>query len=175
MGDLSVSILTPIEAEGALYPLSRLLEDAVADGASVGFIHPMKKGEALAYWKSIIPPIRAGAKVLFGAKAGGTLLGSAQLELAQGTNGQHRAEVSKLMVLKSARRRGIGRALMLAVEAEAQRIGRTTLVLDTREGDPSEALCRSLGWQHAGVIPAYARSSNGVLDANTFYYKLLDS
>ena len=175
MGDVRVSILTPIEAEGSLYPLSRLLEDAVADGASVGFLHPMAKGEALAYWKSILPAVRDGSKILFGAKTGGAILGSAQLELAQRANAQHRAEVSKLMVLTSARRRGIGRALMLAVEEEARRLGRTTLALDTREGDPSQALYRSLGWQLAGIIPAYARSSNGDLDATAFYYRLLDS
>ena len=175
MGDLSVSILTPIEAEGALYPLSRLLEDAVADGASVGFIHPMAKGEALAYWKSVLPSLRSASNVLFAAKAGGTLLGSAQLILEDRANGRHRAEVSKLMVLTSARRRGIGRALMLAVEEEARRLARTTLVLDTREGDPSEALYRSTGWHLAGILPAYARSPSGNLDATAFYYKLLES
>jgi GNAT superfamily N-acetyltransferase len=174
VGDLSVSILTPVEAEGALYPLSRLLEDAVADGASVGFMHPMQKGESLVYWKSLLPSLRDGSALLFAAKSGGVLVGTAQLHLESRPNGLHRAELSKLMVLTSARRRGIGRALMQAVEAEAGRLGRTTLFLDTREGDPSEALYRSLGWQLAGVIPAYARSSDGNLAATAFYYKLLD-
>lgn len=64
---------------------------------------------------------------------------------------------------------------MLAVEAEALKGGRTTLVLDTREGDPSERLYQSLGWQRAGVIPRYARSANGALDGSAFYYKLLST
>jgi len=64
---------------------------------------------------------------------------------------------------------------MLAAEDHAHSLVRTTLVLDTRRGDASEALHRSLGWQLAGVIPAYARSSTGSLDARAFYYKLLDS
>ena len=51
--------------------------------------------------------------------------------------------------------------------------GRTTLVLDTRHGDPSEALYQSLGWQRAGVIPRYAQSASGALDASAFYFKLL--
>jgi ribosomal protein S18 acetylase RimI-like enzyme len=174
VGELSVSVLTPVEAEGALYPLSRLLEDAVADGASVGFIHPMEKGQSLAYWKSVLPSLRDGSKLLFAAKNGGVLIGTAQLQLEPRPNGLHRAEVSKLMVLSSARRRGIGRTLMQAVEAEAFRLGRTTLILDTREGDPSETLYRALGWQLAGIIPGYARSSNGHLDAAAIYYKLLD-
>ena len=45
---------------------------------------------------------------------------------------------------------------------------------DTRHGDPSEALYRSLGWERAGVIPRYARSADGALDPSTFYYRLLD-
>ena len=64
---------------------------------------------------------------------------------------------------------------MQAIEVEARRRSRTTLVLDTRQGDPSEALYRSLEWQHAGTIPRYARSADGALDASVFYYKLLDA
>jgi ribosomal protein S18 acetylase RimI-like enzyme len=79
------------------------------------------------------------------------------------------------MVLTRARRAGIGRALMLALEDEARRRKRTTLVLDTRQGDPSERLYRSLGWQTAGVIPKYALNGEGGVDATVFYYKLLDA
>ena len=101
-------------------------------------------------------------------------MGSAQLDLAMRANARHRAEVSKVMVHRRARRRGIGRALMLALEEHARRLGRTTLVLDTRQGDPSEALYRALGWTFAGAIPCYARSATGALDATALYYKLLD-
>jgi len=80
----------------------------------------------------------------------------------------------KLMVYRASRQRGIGRALMLAAEAEARRLERTTLVLDTRQGDPSERLYRSLGWELGGVIPRYARSADGKLDPSAFYYRLLD-
>jgi ribosomal protein S18 acetylase RimI-like enzyme len=88
-------------------------------------------------------------------------------------NGLHRAEVAKLMVHRAARRRGIARALMLALEDHARRLGRTTLVLDTRQGDPSERLYQSLGYQLAGAIPEYARSADGTLDATAIYYRLL--
>ena len=64
---------------------------------------------------------------------------------------------------------------MLALEGQARRLGRTTLILDTRQGDPSEALYQGLGWTFAGAIPAYARSATGALDATAYYYKLLDS
>ena len=77
------------------------------------------------------------------------------------------------MVHSACRRRGLGRALMLAAEDDARRLGRTTLVLDTRQGDPSERLYRALGWERGGVIPRYARSADGKLDASAFYYRLL--
>jgi GNAT superfamily N-acetyltransferase len=102
------------------------------------------------------------------------LVGSAQLELAMRANARHRAEVSKVMVHRRARRRGVGRALMLALEDHARRLGRTTLILDTRQGDPSEVLYRAVGWTFAGAIPAYARSATGALDGTALYYKLLD-
>jgi ribosomal protein S18 acetylase RimI-like enzyme len=115
-----------------------------------------------------------GRRVLLVARVEGVIAGSGQLDLEARPNGRHRAEVIKLMVRTDRRRRGIGRALMLGLEAEARRHGRTTLVLDTRQGDPSERLYASLGWRFAGAIPRYARSASGALDASAFYYKLLD-
>lgn len=142
--------------------LVALLQDAVDGGASVGFLPPLAAEDASAYWDSVAA-----------ALAGGGIAGTVQLDLAGQGNGRHRAEVTKLMVLGSARRRGIGRLLMEAAEAEARGLGRTTLVLDTREGDPSEALYRGMGWQLAGTIPRYARSADGTLHTTAFYYKLL--
>ena len=77
------------------------------------------------------------------------------------------------MVLRSTRRHGIGRSLMLAAEDHARRLGRSTLILDTRAGDPSERLYASLGWQRVGEIPRFAQSADGVLHATALYYKLL--
>jgi len=155
--------------------LVALLRDAVDSGASVGFLPPLATDEALAYWDGVIEDVAAGVRVLLAARdRGGRLVGSAQLELAQKRNARHRAEVQKIMVLTAARQRGIGRALMLALEDTARRQGRTTLVLDTREGDPSERLYQSAGWQLVGVVPRYARSAGGRLDGSAFYWKLLD-
>ena len=143
-------------------------------GASVGFLPPLSAEEARAYWDSVAAALEDGRRRLWIARAAdGGIVGTVQLDLAGQGNGRHRAEVSKLMVLRSARRRGIGRLLMEAAEAEALRLGRTTLALDTRQGDPSEALYRGMGWQPAGTIPRYARSADGTLHTTAFYYKLL--
>jgi len=146
----------------------------VDGGASVGFLPPLDAEDAAAYWDSVAAALEAGGRRLWIARAdGGGIVGTVQLDLAGQVNGRHRAEVIRLMVVSSARRRGIGRALMEAAESEARTLGRTTLVLDTRQGDPSEALYRGMGWQPAGAIPRYARSGDGTLHTTAFYYKLL--
>jgi len=154
--------------------LARLLQDAVDGGASLGFLPPLGDDEARAYWQTVAAAVRDGSRVLLvTSRPGEPVAGSVQLELAMRPNGRHRAEITKLMVHRAARRQGLGRALMLAAEREARRLGRTTLHLDTRQGDPSEELYRALGYQLAGVIPRWARSADGRLDATAFYYHLL--
>jgi acetyltransferase len=152
-----------------------VLTDSVDGGASVGFLPPLDTGEAGRYWQGVEAAIEKGSRRLWVAReANGALTGTVQLDLETRPNGSHRAEVMKLMVHSLRRRRGLGRALMQAAEQDARRLGRTTLVLDTRAGDPSEPLYRSMGWVRAGVIPRYARSAGGALDPTAFYYKLLD-
>jgi ribosomal protein S18 acetylase RimI-like enzyme len=73
----------------------------------------------------------------------------------------------------SARRRGIARALLERLEAVARRDGRTLLVLDTRDGDPSNALYTQAGFQEVGRIPGYALNGDGSLHATVYYYKTL--
>jgi acetyltransferase len=151
-----------------------LLQDVVDGGATVGFLPPLGADEARAYWDGVAAALEGGGRRLWIARgASGNIVGTVQLDLAGQANGRHRAEVIKMMVLGSARRQGIGRLLMEAAEAEARRLGRTTLVLDTRQGGPSEALYRGMGWQPAGTIPRYARSADGTLHTTVFYYKLL--
>lgn len=109
--------------------LVALLQDAVDDGASVGFLPPLSNVEARAYWDGVIEDLGDGLLVLFVAFQEGEVIGSVQLEPAGRANGAHRAEVQKLMVHQRARRQGIGRALMAALEEHARRIGRTLLIL----------------------------------------------
>ncbi|MGH7415740.1 MAG: GNAT family N-acetyltransferase [Candidatus Rokuibacteriota bacterium] len=159
-------------------PLVALLQNVVDDGGSVGFLPPLAEEEAREYWDGVAVAMKGGARLLWVARdtgaSGGPIVGTVQLDLDKRANGDHRAELIKLMVHPSGRRRGVGRTLMLAAQEEARRRGRRTLVLDTRQGDPSEALYRSLGWTFAGAIPQYARSANGALHATALYYLLLD-
>lgn len=165
--------LTTADASAYLSALIELLQDSVDNGGSVGFLPPLGQEEANAYWQSVFGGVANGSRILLIAQKDARVVGTVQLDLCQKGNGLHRAEVMKLLVHTKARRQGLGRALMQAIEAEARAVNRITLVLDTRQGDPSEQLYQSLGWQITGPIPQFARNPDGTLAATVIYYKLL--
>ena len=169
----SIERISPEEEPGVLPDLIHLLQDSVASGASVGFLPPLSAEDAQQYWSTVFQEVTQGTCVLLVAREAGRIVGSVQLALAMKPNARHRAEVQKLIVLSSQRRRGIGRALMQAVEQVTYSAGRTLLVLDTRQGDSAEQLYRTLGYCEAGVIPAYARGASGTLDSTVIFYKRL--
>jgi hypothetical protein len=155
--------------------LSEVLRAVVYDGAGVSFVVPFSLDEARAFWvEKVLPGVRARTRCVLVARSGGRIVGTVQLDLAVPPNQQHRAEVAKLLVHPTARRRGIARALMIALEAIAQLEGRTLLTLDTWTGRGAELLYRSLGYIAAGVIPRYARGSlTPELEGTTIMYKEL--
>ncbi|CAG7637192.1 GNAT family N-acetyltransferase [Paenibacillus allorhizosphaerae] len=163
-------IVEQLESIGErLAELAELLMLVVEDGASIGFLPPLKYPDAAEYWGTVLSP----NVVLFAATINKKIVGSVQLHLSSKQNGAHRAEIAKLMAHPHYRRRGIGRTLMSMAEERAKQEGRSLLVLDTREGDPSNRLYASIGFIEAGRIPNYARSANGELHATIFYYKEL--
>ena len=89
-------------------------------------------------------------------------------------NQPHRGEIAKLLVHRSARRRGVGAAADGA--ASRSRLaprGKTLLVLDTVTGDAAERLYTRLGWTTVGVIPGYALYPDGRLCDTTVFFKAL--
>jgi GNAT superfamily N-acetyltransferase len=169
-----ITRLSPEEAAAALPQLTDLLCDAIESGASVGFVLPIDPAEIETYWRKILATL--SERVLLAAwDAEGQLIGTAQLALEGKSNAVHRAEVQKVLVHRRARGRGIGKALMERIEGEARALNRTLLVLDTRQGDPSEHLYTRLGYQISGMVPQYAMNpERTALDPCTFMYKLLD-
>ncbi|AJH21316.1 MULTISPECIES: GNAT family N-acetyltransferase [Bacillus] len=149
--------------------LSELLKTVVNDGASIGFLPPLEQKEATNYWQTVLAP----EVILYVAKINNEVAGSIQLHLVTKPNGIHRAEICKLMTHPNYRRNGIGRLLMQKAEERAKQENRSLLVLDTREGDSSNRLYKSLGFQESGKIPGYAISPNGELDATVIYYKMI--
>lgn len=168
-----IETILPEQGQVLLPELITLLQDAVASGASIGFLPPLSEEEAREYWISILEDIAQQKRVLLIARHSKQVLGAVQLEFATKTNARHRAEVQKLFVLQQERKRGIGYLLMEAIESTARKLGRTLLVLDTRLGDNAERLYRKLRYTEVGIIPSYAQNVAGMLEATIIFYKLL--
>ena len=162
-----------IEAgDGALEGLSGLLRDAVEGGASIGFLRPLSRDAARAYWREVLAALDDHF-VLWVAEEGGDVVGTVQLSRARKPNAPHRAEVQKLFVHSRHRGKGIARQLLAAAEAHARGAGCTLLVLDTEVDSPAEHVYRHLGWRKAGEIPNYALTPDGRLHATGYHYKWL--
>ncbi len=155
--------------------LGDVLHAVVHQGAGVSFVAPFSLDEARAFWvDKVLPGVSARTRRVLVARSGTRIVGTVQLDLAMPPNQRHRAEVAKLLVHPTARRRGIARALMIALEEIAQSEERTLLTLDTWTGGGAERLYQSLGYVTVGVIPRFARGSlTPALEPTTIMYKEL--
>lgn len=169
----NVRQLTPAEVARHHDDLAETLAACVAGGAGVGFVLPFTSADARNWWQSILPAINSGERLLFAALDGDRVVGTVQLIPVMHANQPHRADISKMLVHPDARRRGLGEALMLAAEAEARRLGRSLLTLDTVTDSPAQRLYARIGWQVSGTIPNYALSPTRGWDSTTVMWKAL--
>ena len=158
--------------EAHLKGLADLLIDCVEGGASVSFMLPLPVAKAVDFWRRIADGVARGERALLVAEDSGSIVGTVQLILDQPENQPHRADLSKMLVHRRARRRGVGAALLRAAEDAARDCGKSLLVLDTASSD-AERLYASLGWQRCGVIPGYALLPQGGLCDTTVFYRML--
>jgi GNAT superfamily N-acetyltransferase len=158
--------------DAQLQALSDVLIDCVEGGASVSFMLPITADRAQAFWRHVAEGVARGERALLVAEDAEGIVGTVQLVLAQPENQPHRAEVSKMLVHRRARRQGIGELLMRAVEALARERGKTLLVLDTSSAD-AERLYARTGWTQVGSIPGFALLPQGEPCATTFFYREL--
>jgi GNAT superfamily N-acetyltransferase len=170
-GPITIERLDAEAARAHREALADVLVDCVEGGASVSYMIPFPKADARAAFAAIEPEIAGGRRVLLAAFADGDLVGTVQLAAAWPPNQPHRADVAKLLVRRSARRRGIARMLMERVEVEARAEGKTLLVLDTVTGGGAERLYERLGWTRVGVIPNYALFPDGRPCDTTVFWK----
>ena len=169
-----IFVITAPVSETVLEQLAAVLVDCVEGGASVSFMSPFSQAQALAFFRKIASSVTSGDTLLLVAKLGGRIVGTVQLGLDTPPNQPHRADVRKMLVHRSARRFGIGAALMARIEDEARRLGRWLLVLDTVPGESGYRVYKRAGWIECGVIPDYAMFPDGRLCDTTLFWKRLD-
>ena len=161
------------EVRAQLDGLASVLADCVAGGASVSYLAPFSHEQARAAFEAVATEVEQGRRLILGAFAEGQLVGTVQVVLALPPNQPHRAEIAKLLVHRSARKRGIAQLLMEHAESEARAEGKTLLVLDTVTGDDAERLYARLGWTRVGVIPGYALYPDRRPCDTTIFWKAL--
>lgn len=171
VGEIEVRRLDAAEVRARLDELAAVLADCVAGGASVSYMAPFTQEQAREAFAAWADDVERDARLLLAAFLDGTIVGTVQLVFATPPNQPHRADVAKLLVHRSARRRGLARLLMEHAEREARAEGKTLLVLDTVTGEDAERLYTRLGWTRVGVIPNYALYPDGRPCDTTVFWK----
>jgi ribosomal protein S18 acetylase RimI-like enzyme len=154
-----------------LEELAEVLKDCVASGASVSFMHPLAHEQALAFWNRVAGDLPSGKRHLLVARDAQGICGTVQLVFDMPDNQPHRGDLSKLLVHRRARRRGLGAALMKAAEADAEQSDKALLVLDCATGCDAERLYERLGWTRVGVIPDYSLLPHGKPCGTTLFFR----
>jgi GNAT superfamily N-acetyltransferase len=172
-GDLRIRRLDAIGAR-ELQQLSDVLIDCVEGGASVSFMLPMARAKAERFWRAVGEGVARGERVVHAAEDVNGIVGTVQVILDQPENQPHRGDLAKMLVLRRARRQGVGAALLSAAERSAFAAGKTLLVLDTASDDAERLYVRQ-GWQRCGQIPRYALMPDGAPCATTIYCKFLEA
>jgi len=151
--------------------LADVLIDCVEGDASVSFMHPLTRERALVFWRRVAQGVAAGERAVVIAEDARGICGTVQLVLDLPENQPHRADLTKMLVHRRARRRGLGAALLRAAEAAARECGRSLLVLDAVTGGDGARLYARHGWVRVGDIPGYALMPRGGLCSTTVFYR----
>ena len=170
---IEIRRLDGTELRAHLDGLAAVLADCVAGGASVSYMAPFSHEQARSAFEAWAAEVDQGGRVVIAAFGDGNLVGTVQVVLALPPNQPHRAEIAKLLVHRSARKRGLAQRLMEHAESEARAEGKTLLVLDAvTDGDAARLYAR-LGWTTVGVIPGYALYPDGRPCDTTVFWKAL--
>lgn len=141
---------------------------AIVDGSGFGWIKAPPRHVMESFWRGVllVPERR-----LFVARLDGVICGSVQL-VRPPRNNEAQAFAAQLLshfVAPWARRRGLGRRLVQAVEAAARGAGVEVLNLDVRATQTAAiALYEALGYERWGTHPAYAKVNTVVIPGHFF-------
>jgi ribosomal protein S18 acetylase RimI-like enzyme len=134
----------------------QILADLVHGGAALGWVEPPPRDEVAALLANVLTAVQAGDAALRVAYHDRQLVGLGYwIRYARPTHRPH-ADLQKVAVDAAAHGRGVGRALVAALIADARNAGIEVLTLDAR-GDNTHALhlYRSLGFTEYGRLPGF--------------------
>ena len=157
-----------------LADLCEATESAITEGGGFGWLKPPPRQVLENYWKGVllVPERR-----LVVGRLDGVIAGSAQLSRAPRNNEAQAfaGTLTSAFVAPWARRRGIGRGIVLEIESLAREIGLAVLNLDLRDTQRAAIrLYEGLGYVCWGTHPVYARVEGRIVPGH-YYYKLLEN
>jgi GNAT superfamily N-acetyltransferase len=153
--------------------LTTVLVDCDEGGASVGFMRPLTRERARSFWRWTALRVASGERVILIAEDAEGICGTVQMVMTLPENQPHRADVTKLLVHRRARRQGVGTALLRAAEQVARENGKSLLVLDAVTGGEAARMYEKLGYVRVGDVPGYALMPDGSPCSTTFYFRNL--
>lgn len=171
-GPIHIQSLDATSIRAARGRLCEILIDAADHGASVGFLAPLDPALADAFWRRIEAAVADARSMLLVAADASDIVGTVEIDIDTLPNSPHRATIHKLLVHSTARRRGVGEALMREAERVASEAGRWLLTLDTATPE-ARRLYERMGWTLSGLIPDYALNPDGSLTDTWVYWKRL--
>lgn len=140
-----------------LQDLCEAAEEGIKAGGGFGWLKPPPRNVMESYWRGImlIPD-----RQLFVGRLDGVIAGTAQLVRPARNNEAQAssAQITTHFVAPWARGHGLARQIVVAAENAAQTAGVRVVNLDVRETQSvAIQLYQSLGYQHWGTHPCYAR------------------
>src|SRR5580700_218360 len=114
---IEIRELSAAEGRQHVAALAEVLRDCVEGGASVSFMAPLPKATAESFFEKTLAGVERGDRILLAAFIDSKLVGTVQILTAMPPNQPHRADIAKLLVLRSARGQGVGARLMERAEA----------------------------------------------------------
>ena len=103
----------------------------------------------------------------------GETIGIVLLIKAWAPNQPHRADIAKMLVHSTYRRRGFATRLIAALEEKARALGLKLLTFDAVAASAAEEFYKRRGFTCVGYYPDYAYSGDGKLDGTALFYKKL--
>ncbi len=160
-------------SEADLAELCEATDAAIIEGGGFGWVEPQGRAALERHFRGLL---LVPERELFVARLDGHVVGSALLVRPPRNNEAQAfaATLTHAYIAPYARGHGLARLMVHRVEERAAALGHRVLNLDVRETQTTAiALFESLGYQHWGTHPFYARV-RGQTVAGRYYCKLLE-
>lgn len=153
--------------------LSAVLMDVLIGDSVMGYQQSMSREEAESAFYRLRDALSKQETLMWIARDNLGVMGFARLDLCADADGLNRAEIKGVMVHRRARRQGVGKMLVRALEDAANIARRGLLFLDVQAGTTAETFWRAAGYRYLGELPDYVCSADGYCHSAVIYYKRL--